>query len=157
MGYACRNLNVRDPRSFVLTVDFGALGLGVAMAVGAAIARPDRRTVLAAGDGGFLMGIHELETAVRLRLPIVFLITNDRAYGAEVFQLDAKGRSADIARFDGPGLADVARGYGLPALTWSGPPDATAVRDLLDRTDGPVLVEIPAQTQMDDWFADLLT
>jgi acetolactate synthase-1/2/3 large subunit len=59
----------------------GMLGAGVAQALGAQVARPDRRVYCITGDGA--MGFHpqEIETAVRHRLPVVILVLCDRQWG----------------------------------------------------------------------------
>jgi len=62
MGYPSMYLDVPDEHGFVFTQGFQSIGLGLATAIGAAIARPDRLTVAALGDGGALMGVSELET-----------------------------------------------------------------------------------------------
>ena len=48
------------------------------------MASPDRLTVAALGDGGALMSATELETVVRLGLPMLVVVYDDHAYGAEV-------------------------------------------------------------------------
>ena len=68
MGYPAAYLSVPDPAGFCFTQSFQAIGLGLGSAIGAALASPGRLPVLATGDGGFLMAIAELETAVRLGL-----------------------------------------------------------------------------------------
>ena len=79
----CR-ISVPNPCSFVGTVNFGSIGLGLQTAVGAAVAAPDQPVVLFSGDGGFMMGgINEFNTAVRLGLDLIVIIANDSAYGAE--------------------------------------------------------------------------
>ena len=89
MGYPSTYLKVPDEFGFCFTQAFQSIGLGLSTAIGAALARPDRLPVLGAGDGGFLMGISELETAVRLGLPLVCIIYNDAGYGAEVHHFGA--------------------------------------------------------------------
>ena len=84
MGYPSQYLAVPDEFGFCFTQAFQAIGLGLYTAIGAALAQPHRLPVLGAGDGGFLMGISELETAARLKLPLVCIVYNDAAYGAEV-------------------------------------------------------------------------
>jgi acetolactate synthase-1/2/3 large subunit len=59
----------------------GAMGYAVPAAVAAALAAPDRRVVGLAGDGGFLMTGHELETAARHRLPVTVLVFANRCFG----------------------------------------------------------------------------
>lgn len=59
----------------------GGIGMGIAMAVGAAMAEPKAKTVALAGDGGAMLGISELMTAVETEANIVYVLMNDRAYG----------------------------------------------------------------------------
>src|SRR4029453_3941143 len=68
MGYPSMFLAVPDQRGFCFTQAFQSIGLGLASALGAALAFPDRLPVAACGDGGFLMAIAELETISRLSL-----------------------------------------------------------------------------------------
>src|SRR5690606_22319748 len=84
MGYPATHLSVPDECGFCFTQAFQSIGLGLHTAIGAAFAQPGRIPVLGAGDGGFLMAIAELETAVRAGLPLVAIVYNDSAYGAEV-------------------------------------------------------------------------
>ena len=72
---------VRVPNTLVSTFKFGMLGAGVAQALGAAVARPDKRVVCIIGDGA--MGFHpqEIETAIRNRLPVVYVVLCDRQWG----------------------------------------------------------------------------
>ncbi|WP_346655759.1 thiamine pyrophosphate-dependent enzyme [Paraburkholderia phenoliruptrix] len=61
----------------------GAMGYGLAAAIGAALVAPPRRQIVAiAGDGCLMMHAEELETAVRLELSLLVLVVNNRAYGA---------------------------------------------------------------------------
>jgi acetolactate synthase I/II/III large subunit len=70
----------REPHTYVGAAS-GAMGYGLPAAIGAKLAQPDRTVVSLSGDGGFLMTVQELETAVRLRLPIVSLVFNNNMYG----------------------------------------------------------------------------
>jgi acetolactate synthase-1/2/3 large subunit len=69
------------PNSLLTTFKFGMLGAGVAQALGAQVAAPDRRVVCLIGDGA--MGFHpqEVETAVRNDLPVVYVVFVDRQWG----------------------------------------------------------------------------
>jgi acetolactate synthase-1/2/3 large subunit len=59
----------------------GALGYALAAAIGAHIARPAVKTVAVMGDGSFGMSVGELETAVRLKLPVTFVVISNAVYG----------------------------------------------------------------------------
>ncbi|MBP3035158.1 thiamine pyrophosphate-binding protein [Arthrobacter sp. zg-ZUI100] len=81
-----------DPQGLMMVgTAFQSIGLGIPAAVGAAVARPDRTTVLIAGDGGALMALADLESAVRAIPSGVMVVFNDAAYGAEVHQYAARG------------------------------------------------------------------
>ncbi|MGH3356771.1 MAG: thiamine pyrophosphate-binding protein, partial [Nocardioidaceae bacterium] len=84
MGYPSMFLSVPDEGAFCFTQAFQSIGLGLATTIGAALAQPDRLPVAALGDGGAMMSIAELDTVRRLGLPMVVVVYNDDAYGAEV-------------------------------------------------------------------------
>lgn len=119
MGYPSQYLAVPDEFGFCFTQAFQAIGLGLYTAIGAALAQPTRLPVLGAGDGGFLMGISELETAVRLKLPLVCIVYNDAAYGAEVHHFAHGGKSVNLSSvtFPDTDIAAIARGFGADGIT----------------------------------------
>ncbi len=59
----------------------GAIGLGLAHAIGTAIANPDKKVVALVGDGGLMLGIGEIATMVQEQLNLVLLVMNDNGYG----------------------------------------------------------------------------
>lgn len=78
----CSYLNrIYTPRTFLWAGDSGHLGAGLPFAIGAKLTHPDRQVYLITGDGAFMLHIHELETAVRHKTPIVAVICNDRRWG----------------------------------------------------------------------------
>lgn len=131
MGYPSQYLSVPDEFGFCFTQAFQAIGLGLYTAIGAAMAQPTRLPVLGAGDGGFLMGISELETAVRLRLPLVCIIYNDNAYGAEVHHFAEMDSSPDLGSVTFPetDIAAIARGFGAEGVTVRTVADLKPVKD----------------------------
>ncbi|MCZ7375176.1 thiamine pyrophosphate-binding protein [Micromonospora sp. WMMC250] len=117
MGYPSMWLDVPDVAGFCFTQAFQSVGLGLASALGAAVARPDRLTVAAVGDGGFVMSATELVTAVRLALPLLVVIYDDAAYGAEVHHFGPDGHPLETVTFPDTDLAAIARGYGCDGVT----------------------------------------
>ena len=146
MGYPSMFLGVPDEYGFCFTQAFQSVGLGLATAIGAAVARPDRLPVAALGDGGALMGASELETVVRLGLPMVVVVYDDEAYGAEVHHFGPHGAPLDTVRFPETDLAAVARGFGFEAVTVRGREDLAAVASWVDgpRT-APLLIDAKVQ------------
>ncbi len=112
MGFPPMYLRVPDPQGFVFTQAFQSIGLGLASGIGAAIARPDRLTVACVGDGGLLMALPELETLARLRLPVLVVVYNDAAYGAEVHHFGPQGVPVELVRFPDTDFAALARAAG---------------------------------------------
>jgi thiamine pyrophosphate-dependent acetolactate synthase large subunit-like protein len=131
VGYPSAYFRVPDHLGSCFTQSFQSVGLGLSTALGAAIARPDRLPVLGVGDGGFLMGISELETAVRLHIPLVIVIYNDSAYGAEVHHFRDE-EDLSIVTFPDTDLAAIGRGYGATGVTVRGTDDLTAVQAWLN-------------------------
>src|SRR5262249_60622677 len=97
-------------------------------AIGAKIARPDRPVVAVVGDGGFMYSVNELATAVKYRLPIVFLVMNDDRYGAikwlQQTMFEGRWGEAELANPDFPELARPfgARGERVPDVDALGAP-----------------------------------
>jgi thiamine pyrophosphate-dependent acetolactate synthase large subunit-like protein len=116
-GWVPRYLRVPSPRASCLSHSFQSVGLGLASAIGLAVANPGKLAVLGAGDGGFMMSIADLETALRLKLRLCILIYNDSSYAAEVHFFRRQGYSVDIVQFPDMDFAAIARGYGARAAT----------------------------------------
>ena len=140
MGYPSMFMSVPDQDGFCFTQAYQSIGLGLASAIGSAIARPDRLTVAALGDGGALMGISELETAVRLSLPMLVIVYDDEAYGAEVHHFGPEGFPLETVRFPPADIAAIARGYGCEAVTVRSTADLGPVRDWLESRAGRWMV-----------------
>lgn len=142
MGYPSMYLAVPDETSFAFTQAFQSIGLGLATAIGAALAQPKRFAVAACGDGGFLMGLAELETLVRLDIPMLVVVYNDASYGAEEHFFGPDGYSTDIVTFPQTDIASIARGFGCDGVTVRSRADLDAVADLVRRgLERPLVVD----------------
>ncbi|WP_084397174.1 thiamine pyrophosphate-binding protein [Henriciella aquimarina] len=138
-----RHLRVEHPRDFLITVALGSIGFGMSYAIGAAVAKPDRKVLHVTGDGGFMLGgLGEFNTAVRYGLNIVTVVCNDGAYGAEHIQFRNKDMDPKISVFDWPDFARVAESLGGKGYTVRTHEDLdTALAGLGDQ-DGPVLIDM---------------
>ena len=145
LGYPAMHLAVPDARGFVFANAFQSIGLGLGAAVGAAVARPDRLCVAALGDGGTMMALGEIETAVRLGLGLVILIYNDAAYGAEVHHFGPQGHRVDLTQFADADLAAVARAFGADGITVRCAADLAPVTEWLARRDRPLVIDAKVQ------------
>lgn len=151
MGYPSAYLRVPDEHGYCLTQGFQSIGLGLATAIGAAVARPDRVTVAALGDGGALMAAAELETVVRLRLPMVVVVYDDRGYGAEVHHFTGEDHATVV--FGETDIAAIGRGYGFEAVTVNAPADLDAVaRWVAGPREAPLLVHARIASDGGAWW-----
>lgn len=152
MGYPSAYLSVPDVNAFCFTQAFQSIGLGLSTAIGAAVAHPERLAVAALGDGGFLMGISELETAVRAGLRMIVVVYNDHAYGAEVHHF---GTSEDLATVTFPprDLAALARGFGADGITVRTESDLSQVSRWLETADfGVIVVDAQISNDGGSWW-----
>ena len=142
-GEAFKYVWSTDYRSEIQTTTFGAVGLGMGAAIGAAAAAPDEPTVFVTGDGGFMMnGLAELHSAIRANLPLIVIICNDRSYGAEYDQFVNKGVRADLSLFDWPDFAVVARSLGAQGLTVDAVSDVATAVQAFGSLSRPVVVDL---------------
>jgi acetolactate synthase-1/2/3 large subunit len=140
--WAALYLDGKRPGSFVYPAS-GALGCGVPLALGTAAAHPDRPTVAIVGDGGFLMGGHELLTACAEGLAFVTLVVNDSAYGIlRNYQETMFGRTVAV-ELNAPDFAGLAAACGVRYILADGIRGVRAAlgEALADRT-APTLVEL---------------
>jgi thiamine pyrophosphate-dependent acetolactate synthase large subunit-like protein len=158
MGYPSMYLSVPDEHGFVFTQAFQSIGLGLASAVGAAVARPDRVTVAALGDGGALMSAADLDTVRRLvaerGLPFVVVVYDDAAYGAEVHHFTA-GEPLGTVTFPETDIAAVGAGYGFDTVTVRRPEDVDGVRAWVDGDRSrPLLVHARVASPRGSWWLE---
>ncbi|MEE4025086.1 thiamine pyrophosphate-binding protein [Gordonia sp. PKS22-38] len=155
MGYPATHLSVPDEYGFCFTQAFQSIGLGLGTAIGAAIAQPQRLPVLGTGDGGFLMSIADLETAVRIGLPLVVIVYNDAAYGAEVHHFT--GVDHATVTFPDTDIAAIAEGFGARGVTVRTLDDLDGVRQWVDefRSTGsarPLVVDAKIADDGGSWW-----
>jgi thiamine pyrophosphate-dependent acetolactate synthase large subunit-like protein len=154
-GWPAMYLGVGDPRAWLFCNAFQSVGLGFGAALGAAVARPDRITVAALGDGGMFLSLPELDTAARLGLPVLVVVWNDAAYGAEVHHFAPLGQDVAIARFPDADLAAIARGAGVAAHTVRTPADLEPVAAWAAEPGGPLLLDAKVDPGVaGDWLKE---
>ena len=134
-------LSVPDPGCFKMIGDFASIGLGFGAALGVAKARPGKTTVLVIGDGAFLMTMGELETVVREELPIVIVLMNDCAYGAELHFLRLRQQPVAKSMFPDVDFAPIAETFGFEAATIRTLADLHKVAAKLRKPEGPIFLD----------------
>ncbi|QWF83829.1 acetolactate synthase large subunit [Amycolatopsis sp. CA-230715] len=101
-----------EPNTCLISNGLSTMAWTVPGAIGAKIACPDAKVLVATGDGAFLMNSQEIETALRLNLPMVILIWVDDAYGLISWKMDLDiGHNVDTA-FGNPDFVAYAESFG---------------------------------------------
>jgi len=134
-------MTVPTPGHLKMTSEFASIGLGFGTALGVAKGRPDIPTVLVIGDGGLLMTMSELETVVREDIPLVIVLMNDCAYGAELHFLALRKLPVGKSVFPDVDFATVAEAFGFQAYTIRTLDELRALGSVLGKHEGPILLD----------------
>jgi acetolactate synthase I/II/III large subunit len=101
------------------------------------------------------MAASELETVVRLGLPMLIVVYDDEAYGAEVHHFGPDGHPLDTVRFPPADLAEIGRGFGCDGVTVRSPADLGPVQDWLDGPrERPMLVDAKVTSARGAWWLE---
>ena len=142
--WVARYYQCDTPNSCLISNGFCAMGFALPGAVGAAFARPGRRVLALCGDAGFLMNVHELETAARLGANIVAMVWVDGEYGLIKWKQQNRfdGRHSDLA-FDNPDFVKLAEAFGVRGIAVE---SADALAPALEEAfaePGPTVLAVP--------------
>jgi len=110
--WIARMYQAQAPNSCIISNGFASMGIALPGAIAAKLAKPEQVAVAVTGDAGFLMNVQEIETAVRLNIPIIVLIWNDEQYGLIKWkQMNQFGRESNVT-FSNPDFVKLAEAFG---------------------------------------------
>ncbi|MDQ6914264.1 MAG: acetolactate synthase large subunit [Actinomycetota bacterium] len=138
-----------EPNTVLIANGLAGMGFALPSAIGAKLAHPDRNVVTVNGDGGFLMNCQELETAVRLGLPIVNVIWENRQFGSIVWKQDRKfGRHFGVD-FTNPDFVGLAESFGCAGLRCESVGDFASHLGQALTLDMPSVIVVPIDYSVD--------
>jgi acetolactate synthase-1/2/3 large subunit len=147
-------------RHFFSNRAHGALGYSMAAAMGAHFARPKAKCVAVMGDGSFGFTCGELETAVRYRLPVTFIVISNASYGwIKAGQKSGYGRRYFAVDFAVTDHAAVAGAFGVKSWRVTEPHELGKILPQALAHDQPTLVDIvcqpleEAKAPVSEWIA----
>jgi len=107
-------MHLRRPQGgrFLFAYAFGSIGLGLPIAMGAALGDPSSRVVVVEGDASLMEIVQELETASRHRIPVTVVVMNDEQLGAERFKGELLGLDPALMHIATPRFDEVAHAFG---------------------------------------------
>ena len=136
------------PRHFLSSGGMGTMGFAIPAAIGAAIARPDRKVVAVMGDGGAQMTSEELIVAAEEQLPIAFVIVNNHRLGmVRQIQEENLHRRYFATTIGSPDFVKLAQAYGLKGVRVTDPAKLDGALAAAIRAKGPVLVEVVVEAE----------
>ncbi|WP_250193006.1 acetolactate synthase AlsS [Bacillus velezensis] len=138
-----RYFRAYEPLKLLISNGMQTLGVALPWAIAATLVNPGEKVVSVSGDGGFLFSAMELETAVRLKAPIVHLVWNDSTYDMVAFQQMKKYNRTSCVDFGNIDIVKYAESFGATGLRVESPEQLAAVLQKGLNTEGPVIIDIP--------------
>ena len=133
-----RMFPAHEPGTVLIANGLAGMGFALPTAIAAKLVDPHRHVVTVSGDGGFLMNCQELETAVRLKTPVVNVIWENGQYGSIVWKQDKKfGRHFGVD-FGNPDFVKLAEAFGAPA--WR----CASADEFSDRLTHALTLDVPS-------------
>ncbi len=144
-----RMFPAHEANSVLIANGLAGMGFALPAAIAAKLVHPDRNVVTVNGDGGFLMNMQELETAVRLKTPIVNVIWENSRYGSIVWKQEKKFGQTYGTDFTNPDFVKLAESFGMPAFRCEGADDFSRHLNHALGLDVPSLIVLPIDYSID--------
>jgi acetolactate synthase-1/2/3 large subunit len=151
-----RMFPAHEPGTVLIANGLAGMGFALPTAIAAKLVYPDRHVVSVSGDGGFLMNCQELETATRLRTPIVNIVWENGEFGSIKWKQDKKfGRHFDIS-FGNPDFVKLADAFGMPAWRCASAQEFSQRLTEALALDVPSLIVVPIDYSVDVAISEAL-
>ena len=141
--WMARNFKSYESRHLLFSNGMQTLGVALPWGISAALLRPGKKVYSISGDGGFLFSAQELETAVRLNLPLIHIIWNDGHYNMVEFQEVMKYGRASGVDFGPVDFVKYAEAFGAKGIRVTNKEDLAKALSEIDSTTGPVVIDVP--------------
>ncbi|NJN24187.1 MAG: acetolactate synthase large subunit [Acaryochloridaceae cyanobacterium RL_2_7] len=133
--WMARHYHCECPNTCIISNGFASMGIAIPGAIAAKLVSPQRNIVAVTGDGGFMMNMQELETALRIGTAFTTIIFNDGGYGLIEWKQQQRYGEATFVNFSNPNFVALAESMGLKGY------DISSVESFV-----PTLKEALAQT-----------
>ncbi|MBD2101301.1 acetolactate synthase large subunit [Leptolyngbya sp. FACHB-261] len=141
--WIARHYHAIEPNTCLISNGFAAMGIALPGAIAAKLVYPERKVVAVTGDGGFMMNMQELETAVRVGTAFVVLIFNDGGYGLIEWKQEVQyGRSAFV-KFGNPDFVALAEAMGVKGYRINSAAELVPTLKRALAQEVPVVIDCP--------------
>ena len=124
-----------------MTNGWSTMGFGIPAAIAAKLSCPDRKVCAVVGDGGFLMTVGELATAVRYNVKVVIVLLTDNDLALIRIKQEKKGNPIYGTPVREAGAIGAPQLFGVPVYSAGDPVTFRAMLEKAFEADGPVVVE----------------
>lgn len=152
--WAAHYLTPRKGQSLIGSFTHGSMANAMPMAIGAAMACPDRQIIALCGDGGLSMLLGDLMTIAQYRLPVKLVLYDNRALAFVKMEMEMAGLTPWQVNMDNPDFATVAKAMGITAETIDDPADVEGAVERLLAAEGPALLSVKTDTDAGSWTFD---
>ena len=142
--WTARHYPTYAPNTCIISNGFCSMGIALPGAIGAKLALPDRRVVGLMGDGGFMMNIQELGTAVQTGVAPTFVVWDSQDYGLIAWKQQVSYGRTSHTELHHHDLAMIAQGFGCHAVRVEAADELQpALEESFARTDQPTVIVVP--------------
>ena len=151
--WVAQHCRFRRPEAHLTSGGLGTMGYGVPAGIGAQLAEPKSTVITVSGDGSIMMNIQELATLNRYKIPLKIVVLDNSHLGMvrQWQELFFAGNYSEVDLSDNPDFAEVARAFGLQALSLSKRADAPRAIEQFLAAEGPVLLHVKIDPQENVW------
>ncbi len=141
--WVARSYTAYEPNTCLISNGFASMGIALPGGIAAKLVYPDRKIMTISGDGGFLMNVQELETAVRLKTPTVNMVWSDGTLGLIEWKQHNKFGRAYGTRFENPNWVKLAESFGAVGIKVNKGDNLQDVFRKAFSHDQPVVIDCP--------------
>jgi len=141
--WLARLFRCEQPNTCLMSNGLASMGIALPGGIAAKLAHPERTVVVATGDGGFLMNVQELETAVRLGLSLIVLVWNDGGYGLIEWKQEREYGRARYCRFGNPDFVTLAQAFGGQGVRLNHPGELRPALTQAQQQGGLWIIDCP--------------
>lgn len=142
--WVARHYPTYSPNTCIISNGFCSMGIAVPGAIVTKMLETDKKVVGVCGDGGFLMNIQELATAVEYKIPVVIIVWDDSGFGLiEWKQMNQFGKASHV-KFENPDMVKLAESFGANAVRIESPEQLTTeLVKAFKESEKPTVIVVP--------------